>query len=146
MQQTPRPEISDKELTKRITSDLIYLPDEIRQAEASQAQLTASLNAAKRAVEEAETEALINAPVGEAKNDDARKKANAAAQLKDPSARAARKVVAELEAAIGAAGVDISALKRRWQASIALAEFQAARINLMAKFTQSDKSQERNTQ
>jgi hypothetical protein len=70
----------------------------------------------------------------------ATKSASVSSRMRSRDYRVAITPPAELEAAIGAAGVDISALKRKWQASIALAEFQAARINLMCKFAQSDKT------
>lgn len=131
MEKNAPPQISDKELSARITSDLLQVPDELRQAEATSAKLANELGQWKAALKDAETDALINCAPG--KNDDERKKNLAAAIAGSAAVKTARAKIGELEVAIAAAEVDKSYLRHRWQASIALAELQAARLNMMCK-------------
>lgn len=120
--------MTDKELTARITADLLSLPDELRRAESLGAQFRAELAAAKAALADAELTAQINA-VPDGKNAEARKLQADKAVHDDPTAQAARAKVYELESAVSAAEVDAKGLVRQWSAALALCELQAAKIN-----------------
>jgi hypothetical protein len=130
MTDKPQPP-SDKELFSILASRLLTLPDEIRRTEAGQVKLGNDLATWKVSLKDAETDCAINAPGG--KNDDERKKALASALSASPAVKQARSRILELECAVAAQDVDVDALKRQWQASIALAELQAARLNALAK-------------
>ena len=57
--------MNDKDLSQRITSDLLELPAQLGALEADLAELRADLRDAKRALEEAEQAAIINAVIDE---------------------------------------------------------------------------------
>jgi hypothetical protein len=126
-----KPMMSDKELAARIVSDLLQTPDELRQMESLHVSLRSDLGVARAALEDAKLNASINA-VCDGKNEAERKVQRDAAISKDGAVRALMGKVAELETALAAGDVDAKGLSRRFQAAVALAELQSARLNMLS--------------
>lgn len=123
---------TDKELTARVTADLLGLPDQLRSMDMLIAGMRTEIGAAKRALEEAELDAQINAVV-DGKNAEARKLQQEQAVRGSLAVREAREALSEREAELAAAETDYKALSRRWTAALALAEMQSAKINFLAR-------------
>lgn len=124
--------MTDKEISERIFTDLAQLPDELRLLEMNTADLRAELRAAESALKEAQLAAQINTPAVGA-NAEERKLNKEKAIGADPAVKAAQKTVMDLEASISISEIDAKALSRKFNAAMALAEFQSARLNLMAR-------------
>lgn len=126
-------ELPDKTITQAATADLLALPDQLRSAETTVANLTIDLRQAKSEAASAELDAQINA-APDGKNAEARKLQLEAAVNASPAVAAARDRVALLEAELATAEVEQTALARKYRAALALAELQAAKITFMATF------------
>jgi hypothetical protein len=123
---------TNEEIGKRIISDLLTIPDELLKAESFQSALREQLSDAEAALKDAELNAQINAPMTGA-NAEKRKLDSAAAVAASPEVKAARQKVIEFETAIAAQENGIKQLSRRFNASMQLADYMAARINLSAR-------------
>jgi hypothetical protein len=125
--------MTDKELTERIFADLIRLPAEIRAVELDIVDLRSTLNAAKNDLENAELDARINAVI-DGKNETARKQQADIAITNSSAVRNARTKIAATENELAAREVETKTLSKQWQGAMAMAELQAARLNLTAKY------------
>jgi hypothetical protein len=123
---------TNEEIGRRIISDLLTIPDDLMKAESFQTALREQLSEAEAALKDAELSAQINTPLKGA-NAEARKLESAAAISSSPEVKAARQKVIELETAIAAQENSVKQLARRFNAAMALAEFQSARANMTAR-------------
>ena len=126
---------TDRELTARITIELIGLPDELRSLETVISALRQQVATCKAAADVAELDAVINAAdkIGAGKNAEQRKVLQEQAVQVSNAVQHARASVAEAESALANAETDAKHLSRRWTAALALAELQAAKINFLAR-------------
>lgn len=124
---------NDKEIAEFIFGDLFILPTRINEADTKLVNLRNSLRLAQNALEQAELDAVVNAVV-DGKNAELRKLQQQQAVANDPATKTATAKVIELQNEIAANEVDSKTLARRFQAALALAELQAARLNLLAKY------------
>ena len=123
-----------RELTERIFTDLDALPAQIGAMELDTVDMRHQLRDAERALENAELDAVINAVI-DGKNETVRKQQERQAITNSITAQAAKDRVNQLQAQIGAHEVNTKTLMRQYQAAMAMAELQAARLNMMAKYT-----------
>lgn len=123
---------TNEEIGRRIISDLLTLPDELLKAESFNSALREQLSGAESELKDAELSAQINAPMLGA-NAEKRKLESAAAIAASPDVKAAKKKILELETGIASQDASIKNLSRRFNASMSLAEYMAARINLSAR-------------
>jgi hypothetical protein len=123
---------TNEEIGRRIISDLLTVPDDLMTAESAQTGRRKLLGDAKEALKDAELQAQINTPL-KGSNPEARKLESAAAIANSQEVRDAKRKVVELETAIAAEENAITHLSRRFNATMTLAEYMAARINLTAR-------------
>ena len=127
--------MTDKERTQEIFESINALPDLIADAENQMVSLRHSMSAAVAEREDAELNVMINAVI-DGKNEAARKLQQQQAVAESVEVKAATSVVHELENSIAVQEVLVKHLIKRWQGAMALAELQAAHLNLMAKYQQ----------
>ena len=127
---------NDKELFARIVGDLIRLPDELHNLESFLATLRTTLGQQRAGLETARLDAMINAVV-DGKNAEARKLQQEQAVAASPNVKLAEQAVNETESAVANAEVDAKRLARQFQAALALAELQSARLNAMSTYRKS---------
>jgi hypothetical protein len=134
---------NDKELAVIIFGDLTRLPDELHNLESFLATLRTTLGQQRADLEAARLDAVINAVV-DGKNAEARKLQQEQAVAASKEVKLAEQTVSETESAIANAEVDAKRLARQFQATLALAELQSARLNAMSTYRKSrDVPQER---
>jgi len=125
--------MTDKELTERIFSDLETLPAQIRDLELDLLDLRTNLGVSRINLEDAELDTKINAVI-DGKNETVRKQQVEIAIASSPTVKEARNKVFATENELAAKEIEVKTLAKRWQGAMAMAELQAARINLMAKY------------
>jgi hypothetical protein len=130
---------NDKELSARIVGDLIRLPDELHNLESFLSTSRATLSQQRADLEAARLDAVINAVV-DGKNAEARKLQQEQAVAASPSVKLAEQAVNETESTIANAEVDTKRLARQFQATLALAELQSARLNAMSTYRKASHS------
>jgi len=123
---------SNEDIGRRIISDLLTIPDELLKAESFSSALHEDLARNQEALKDAMLNAQINAPMT-GSNADKRKLEAAAAVDKSPEVKAAKQKVVEYETSVAGQEASLKHLGRRFNAALALAEFQAARINLAGR-------------
>lgn len=124
--------MSDRELTQTITDRLLSLPAEIQAHETMLAGYRNALSDAKSELSEAELEAQINCNA-EGKNAETRKLQLEKAVNDSRTVKEARTKISQYEGSIMFAEAEYKGLVRQWQAALALAELQSAKINFLAK-------------
>ena len=130
--------MTDKELNLRIVENLLIIPDELREAEIILGNAKLKENELKAQLSDAEFDAEINAII-DGKNAEERKR-----QLKQAISESsvvqlvANELMAQ-EAEIITIEANVKAISRNFRANLALAELQAARLNLMAKYPKQNK-------
>lgn len=125
--------MNDKELTERIVYDLDALPGQMNALEQDLITLRENRRVSEIDVKNTELEATINAVI-DGKNETQRKQQQAQAVEGSRTVKEARAKLAQAEAEIASAELNVKMLSRKFQAALALSEFQAARINLMARY------------
>lgn len=133
---------TDKELSARIVEGLTCLPDELQSLESFLVTLRTTLGQQRAALESARLNAVINAVV-DGKNAESRKLQQEQAVAASPEVKLAEQAVNETESTIANAEVDAKRLARQFQAVMALAELQSARLNAMSTFRKANHSQEK---
>ncbi len=126
--------LTDKEIFATLTTLLLEMPDLIRDADNLATGLGQEVREAKRDVEEAETNAAINC-AADGKNAEARKLQVEKAMHDDPAAVKARRHLADVEASLALAEMDLRSQIKRWQGALALAELHAAKINYLSRIS-----------
>jgi len=132
---------TDKELSARIVEGLSRLPDELHNLESFLVTLRTTLGQQHASLESARLDAIINA-VADGKNAEARKLQQEQAVAASPAVHSAEQAASETESAIANTEVDAKRLSRQFQAVMALAELQSARLNAMSTFRKANHSQE----
>lgn len=128
--QTTATPINDKELTAYIVTTLRGAPDELARVEAELSNQRYELDTSRRQLEAAELDAKINAVIT-GKNAEERKLQGEQALMGNSTVKIQRDYVAGVEANIAGQEVEQKKLSRQFQAAMALAELQAARMHLM---------------
>ena len=127
--------MNDHELKQEIIESIRALPDLILAAENEIVSLRHSLSAAVAFYDDAKLIATINAVI-DGTNEAARKLQQRRAVAESVEVKTAALAVSKFENEIAMQEVSVKHLIKRWQGVIALAELQAARLNLMAKYQQ----------
>lgn len=122
----------DKELTARVTADLLSLPTEMNRIESLLTDLRLELDSARTALKDAQLDAKINAVPG-GKNEDERKLKTEKAVAADPRCAELRAKLADLETTQANAESGQKELARRFQAALYLCDLQTAKINFLAR-------------
>lgn len=130
--------MTEKEINQRIMENLLIIPNELREAEIILGNAKLKENDLKAQLADVEFDAELNAVI-DGKNAEERKR-----QLKQAisESTAVQLVTNELmaqEAEIITIEANVNAISRNFRANLALAELQAARLNLMAKYPKQDK-------
>lgn len=129
--------MSDNDLKLEIIESIRALPDLILAAENEIVSLRASLSAAVAFYDDAALIATINAVI-DGKNEAARKLQQRRAVAESVEVKTAALAVRKLENEIAVQEISVKHLIKRWQGVMALAELQAARLNLMATYRQKE--------
>lgn len=124
--------LTDKDLTARITGDLLSLPELLFESETLLQNLRADIRVAEKALAEAELDAQINAPAT-GKNAEERKLQMAQAVSAHPRARELRQTLTDLQMTLAQAEIANKKIVRQWQAATALCEMQAAKISFLSR-------------
>lgn len=126
---------TDKEVTAEITARLLYLPDEMKRLEDAMTAMRTNVAQSKLEIEEAKKEAVINgsADIANGKNAEHRKILHDQAVKENLLVRQRQAELFEREAVLSNAENEAKLLARKWQAALALAELQAAKINYLAR-------------
>ena len=125
----------DAAATQWAQSELMVLPSQVHDAEVLLADLNFQVREHKRLLDEAETDAQINAVV-DGKNAETRKLQLEQAVSNNAGVLQMRGTLTGLEAQYISAEVDFNGLHRRWKSALALAELQAAKIGYLATYKQ----------
>lgn len=125
--------MTDRELNQQIIDDLMLIPDELRQAEIIVGQARRALSEQKTILEDAQFDAEINATI-DGKNAEERKRQVKQAIAESDAVKLAQNELYAQESELIELEANVKAIARKFQASMALAELQAARLNLMAKY------------
>lgn len=125
--------MTDRELNQQIIDDLMLIPDELRQAEIIVGQARRALSEQKTILEDAQFDAEINAVI-DGKNAEERKRQVKQAIAESDAVKLAQNELYAQESELIELEANVKAIARKFQASMALAELQAARLNLMAKY------------
>jgi hypothetical protein len=120
----------DKDMTDYLYEALRTLPAVIGGIEAEQASMTNLKREAQANLEDAELNAMFNAPQ-DGKNAEARKLEAQAALAKDEVVKKYKTEVMRYEAEIEMNEAEAKSKRREFQAAVALAELHSARINAM---------------
>jgi len=122
-----------KELNEEIIQHLRHIPEELREAEILLGKANQSIVEAKEAVSDAELDAEINATI-DGKNAEERKRQLKEALANYPPVNTAKKNLNSLEMEVIELESNVKSIGRMFRANLALAELQAARMNLLAKY------------
>jgi hypothetical protein len=129
--------MNEKELNERIVDDLQIIPDELREAEIILGKARQALDERKTILADAEFDAEINAVI-DGKNAEERKRQARQAIAESDAVRLAQNELYAAESELIELEANVKAISRRFNASLALAELQAARLNLMARYNKSN--------
>jgi len=124
---------TDKELSARIVGDLARLPNELHNLESFLSASRTTLSQQRADLEAARLDAVINAVV-DGKNAEARKLQQEQAVAASPNVKLAEQAASETESVIANTEVDVKRLSRQFQATLALAELQSARLNALSTY------------
>lgn len=128
----------DKELTAFAAGELMDLPALLKVAELLVVDTAGSIRATKALLEEAVTDAQVNAAV-DGKNAETRKLQMEQAVNGNGDVVRLRAQVDTLEGQRAAAEVDYNHLHRRWRSALSIADLQAAKIGYLATYRKEGK-------
>ena len=125
--------MTEKELNQKIVDSLLIIPGELREAEILLGNARLKFSEMKTLLSDAEFEAELSAVI-DGKNAEERKRQLKQAITESPAVQLVQNELMAKEADIIALEANVKAEARTFRANLALAELQAARLNLMARY------------
>ena len=125
--------MTEKELNQKIVDSLLIIPGELREAEILLGNARLKFSEMKTLLSDAEFEAELSAVI-DGKNAEERKRQLKQAITESPAVQLVQNELMAQEADIIALEANVKAEARTFRANLALAELQAARLNLMARY------------
>lgn len=125
--------MTEKELNQRIIDSLLIIPEELREAEIILGNANLKESELKAQLSDAEFDAELNAVI-DGKNAEERKRQLKQAISESSAVQLIKSELMAQESEIIAIEANVKAISRNFRANLALAELQAARLNLMARY------------
>jgi len=125
--------MTEKEFNQKIMDNLLIIPAELREAEILLGQANQKYNELKARLSDAEFEAELSAVI-DGKNAEMRKRQLRQAITESPTVQLVKNEMMAQEVDIITLEASVKAEARAFRANLALAELQAARLNLMARY------------
>lgn len=129
---------NDKDLNERVVAELTDLPSQLATLERDAQDKRDAVRVCEIDLKDAETEAVINAVIA-GKNETERKMQQQQAIASSKTVSEARGNLAQVASELSQIEINIKQLERKFRAALALAEFQAARLNTMYRYQSTKK-------